>query len=53
LQRIAFSAHLRELNFSLPLLIVYPLTVLHNWIEEYKKFAPGVHVCSASYRSFL
>ncbi|KAJ7108200.1 SNF2 family N-terminal domain-containing protein [Mycena epipterygia] len=44
LQTIAFSAHLRELGFSRPFLIVCPLSVLHNWVEEYKKFAPGIPV---------
>ncbi|KAJ7703516.1 SNF2 family N-terminal domain-containing protein [Mycena rosella] len=44
LQTIAFSAHLRELRFSRPFLIVCPLSVLHNWADEYAKFAPGIPV---------
>ncbi|KAJ7463272.1 P-loop containing nucleoside triphosphate hydrolase protein [Mycena latifolia] len=44
LQTIAFSAHLRELGFSRPFLIVCPLSVLHNWAEEYRKFAPKIPV---------
>ncbi|KAJ7093359.1 SNF2 family N-terminal domain-containing protein [Mycena belliarum] len=44
LQTIAFSAHLRELGFSRPFLIVCPLSVLHNWAEEYRKFAPEIPV---------
>ncbi|THU99120.1 hypothetical protein K435DRAFT_777107 [Dendrothele bispora CBS 962.96] len=45
LQTIAFTAHLRDINFSKPILIVCPLSVLHNWIEEYQKFAPTMPVC--------
>ncbi|KAJ4482453.1 SNF2 family DNA-dependent ATPase [Lentinula aciculospora] len=45
LQTIAFSAHLRELGFAKPFLIVCPLSVLHNWIDEYTKFAPDIPVC--------
>ncbi|KAK2460488.1 hypothetical protein APHAL10511_007494 [Amanita phalloides] len=45
LQVIAFSAHLRELHNFKPFLIVCPLSVLHNWIDEYHKFAPKIPVC--------
>ncbi|KAJ3996635.1 SNF2-family ATP dependent chromatin remodeling factor snf21 [Lentinula boryana] len=45
LQTIAFSAHLREFGFARPFLIVCPLSVLHNWIDEYTKFAPDIPVC--------
>ncbi|KAJ3867273.1 SNF2 family DNA-dependent ATPase [Lentinula novae-zelandiae] len=45
LQTIAFSAHLRELGVAMPFLIVCPLSVLHNWIDEYAKFAPEIPVC--------
>ncbi|KAG2002418.1 SNF2-family ATP dependent chromatin remodeling factor snf21 [Coprinopsis cinerea AmutBmut pab1-1] len=45
LQTIAFSAYLRERNNSRPFLIVCPLSVLHNWIAEYEKFAPSIPVC--------
>ncbi|KAF9265363.1 SNF2-family ATP dependent chromatin remodeling factor snf21 [Marasmius fiardii PR-910] len=45
LQTIAFTAYLREVNrHPDPILIVCPLSVLHNWIEEYKKFAPSIPV---------
>ncbi|KAJ6563318.1 P-loop containing nucleoside triphosphate hydrolase protein [Mycena vulgaris] len=44
LQTIAFSAHLRELGFSRPFLVVCPLSVLHNWADEYRRFAPGIPV---------
>lgn len=42
LQTIAFSAYLRECHNTRPFLIVCPLNVLHNWYDEYKKFAPSV-----------
>ncbi|KIY73107.1 hypothetical protein CYLTODRAFT_440164 [Cylindrobasidium torrendii FP15055 ss-10] len=45
LQTIAFSAYLRENNYSAAFLVVCPLSVLHNWVEEYAKFAPTIPVC--------
>ncbi|KAF8625454.1 hypothetical protein AX17_006855 [Amanita inopinata Kibby_2008] len=45
LQVIAFSAYLREHQNYKPFLIVCPLSVLHNWIDEYQKFAPKIPVC--------
>ena len=42
LQTIAFSAYLREHQNYKPFLVVCPLSVLHNWVDEYKKFAPDV-----------
>ncbi|KAG1719217.1 SNF2 family N-terminal domain-containing protein [Suillus lakei] len=45
LQTIAFNAHLRGLGHYQPFLIVCPLSVLHNWIEEFQKFAPTIPVC--------
>ncbi|KAF8621446.1 hypothetical protein AX15_007800 [Amanita polypyramis BW_CC] len=45
LQVIAFSAYLREHHNHKPFLIVCPLSVLHNWIDEYHKFAPKIPVC--------
>jgi SNF2 family DNA or RNA helicase len=42
LQTIAFNAHLRGLGHYQPFLIVCPLSVLHNWIEEFQRFAPSV-----------
>ncbi|KAF9066436.1 SNF2 family N-terminal domain-containing protein [Rhodocollybia butyracea] len=45
LQTIAFSAHLRDVQYVAPFLVVCPLSVLHNWIDEYTKFAPGIPVC--------
>ncbi|KIK69911.1 hypothetical protein GYMLUDRAFT_34310 [Collybiopsis luxurians FD-317 M1] len=45
LQTIAFSAHLRSVHFFKPFLIVCPLSVLQNWIDEYAKFAPDIPVC--------
>ncbi|KAL0578571.1 putative ATPase [Marasmius crinis-equi] len=45
LQTIAFTAYLREINpHPDPILVVCPLSVLHNWIAEYKKFAPSIPV---------
>ncbi|KAI6018221.1 SNF2 family DNA-dependent ATPase [Pisolithus microcarpus] len=45
LQTIAFNAHLRELGHFRPFLIVCPLSVVHNWIEEFRRFAPSIPVC--------
>ncbi|KAJ7719352.1 SNF2 family DNA-dependent ATPase [Mycena maculata] len=44
LQTIAFTAYLRARKFSRPIMVVCPLSVLHNWADEYKKFAPGIPV---------
>ncbi|KAF6747510.1 SNF2-family ATP dependent chromatin remodeling factor snf21 [Ephemerocybe angulata] len=45
LQTIAFSAYLREHQNTRPFLVVCPLSVLHNWVSEYEKFAPTIPVC--------
>ncbi|KAH0580631.1 hypothetical protein H2248_002117 [Termitomyces sp. 'cryptogamus'] len=45
LQTIAFSAYLREHHNSTPFLVVCPLSVMHNWVDEYQKFAPSIPVC--------
>ena len=42
LQTIAFSAYLREHDNIRPFMVVCPLSVLHNWVDEYAKFAPDV-----------
>ncbi|KAF9552389.1 SNF2 family DNA-dependent ATPase [Agrocybe pediades] len=44
LQTISFSAYLREHQNFRPFLIVCPLSVLHNWVDEYGKFAPQIPV---------
>ena len=44
LQTIAFSAYLREQDNARPFLVVCPLSVLHNWVDEYAKFAPEVSI---------
>ncbi|KAF7290807.1 SNF2 family DNA-dependent ATPase [Mycena indigotica] len=43
LQTIAFTAYLRE-KITRPILIVCPLSVMHNWISEYNRFAPKIPV---------
>ncbi|TFY65079.1 hypothetical protein EVJ58_g2214 [Rhodofomes roseus] len=43
LQTIAFHAFLRERS-SLPFLVLCPLSVLDNWVEEFKRFAPDIPV---------
>ncbi|KAF7349701.1 SNF2 family DNA-dependent ATPase [Mycena sanguinolenta] len=40
LQTIAFAAHLRA-KCTRPFLVVCSLSVLHNWCEEFKRFAPA------------
>lgn len=45
LQTIAFLAHLKDKGIWGPYLIVCPLSVLHNWISEFEKFAPSIPVC--------
>lgn len=44
LQTIAFSAYLRG-RMRNPFLVVCPLSVLHNWKQEYTKFSPQVSYC--------
>ncbi|CAK5269440.1 unnamed protein product [Mycena citricolor] len=44
LQTIAFAAHLRELGTTRPFLVVCPLSVMHNWVDEFKRFAPKIPV---------
>jgi hypothetical protein len=41
IQTIAFIAHLR-VRVESPFLVVCPLSVLHNWIDEFTRFAPEV-----------
>ena len=41
IQTIAFIAYLR-VRVEAPFLVVCPLSVLHNWIDEFKRFAPKV-----------
>ncbi|KAF8194717.1 SNF2 family N-terminal domain-containing protein [Mycena galopus ATCC 62051] len=43
LQTIAFAAHLRATG-TRPFLVVCPLSVLHNWISEFARFAPAIPV---------
>ncbi|KAJ7465339.1 hypothetical protein B0H11DRAFT_2307927 [Mycena galericulata] len=44
LQTIVFTAYLCARNFSRPIMVVCPLSVLHNWKEEYERFAPGIPI---------
>lgn len=44
LQTISFLAHLRSKGTWGPFLIVCPLSVLHNWVTEFEKFAPSIPV---------
>ena len=41
LQTIAFCAYLRE-RANRPFMVVCPLSTLHNWMDEFHKFAPEV-----------
>ncbi|KAK4536739.1 hypothetical protein CDCA_CDCA09G2764 [Cyanidium caldarium] len=43
-QCIALICHLREMGVRGPFLIVGPLTVIPNWIAEFRRFAPAVPV---------
>ncbi|KAF8182435.1 SNF2 family N-terminal domain-containing protein [Mycena galopus ATCC 62051] len=43
LQTIAFAAHLRATG-TRPFLVVCPLSVLHNWVSEFARFAPAIPV---------
>ncbi|GLB42625.1 putative SNF2 family N-terminal domain [Lyophyllum shimeji] len=45
LQTIAFAAYLREHHNTTPFLVVCPLSVMHNWMDEFQKFAPSIPVC--------
>ncbi|KAH9051384.1 SNF2-family ATP dependent chromatin remodeling factor snf21 [Lactarius deliciosus] len=44
IQTIAFIAYLR-VRVEAPFLVVCPLSVLHNWIDEFTRFAPEIPVC--------
>ncbi|KAI9031640.1 SNF2 family N-terminal domain-containing protein [Phycomyces nitens] len=44
LQTISFIAHLKAMNVSGPYLIVTPLSTLANWVNEFKRFTPGIPV---------
>jgi ATP-dependent DNA helicase len=44
IQIISLVAHLREMEFYGPFLIVAPLSTLSNWIEEFEKWVPGLPV---------
>jgi len=43
IQTIAFIAYLR-VRVEVPFLVVCPLSVLHNWVDEFKRFAPKVSI---------
>ena len=40
IQSIALLAHLRQMNVKGPFMVVGPLSTLHNWHREFKKWAP-------------
>jgi ATP-dependent DNA helicase len=44
IQTISFLAHLMAMNAHGPYLIVCPLSVLANWVNEFAKFAPDIPV---------
>ncbi|KAL6306502.1 SNF2 family N-terminal domain-containing protein [Sparassis latifolia] len=44
LQAIAFHAFLRERSVA-PFLVVCPLSVLQNWVDEFHRFTPDIPVC--------
>ena len=41
LQSIAMLAHLNDMGVSGPFMVVGPLSTLHNWQNEFKKFTPN------------
>ncbi|KAF2118458.1 P-loop containing nucleoside triphosphate hydrolase protein [Lophiotrema nucula] len=43
-QVIAFLSHLKEQNISGPHLIVVPGSTLENWLREFARFSPTLHV---------
>ncbi|KAH8927060.1 hypothetical protein BT69DRAFT_1214373 [Atractiella rhizophila] len=44
LQTIAFIAYLRDRGINGPFLVVCPLSTLGNWVSEFARFAPSLHV---------
>jgi len=44
IQVIALVAHLREMNVSGPIIIAAPLATLPNWVKEFRKWTPSIHV---------
>lgn len=51
LQTIAFAAYLRG-RMTKPFLVVCPLSVLYNWMSEFKKFAPDVRMLASMMCNF-
>ncbi|GBG28394.1 ATP-dependent DNA helicase DDM1 [Hondaea fermentalgiana] len=43
-QTVAMIAHLRDMGAYGPYLIVVPLSTIHNWVNEIKKWAPKMPV---------
>ena len=41
-QTLAILCHLIEMGVPGPFLVVAPLSTLHNWVAETKRFCPGV-----------
>ena len=44
LQVIAVIAHLIEMGVKGPFIVAAPLSTLPNWVSEFKKFTPKVHM---------
>lgn len=44
-QMIAFISAQRENNALMPSLVVCPASLIYNWAEEFRKFAPRLDVC--------
>ncbi|KAF8329832.1 uncharacterized protein EI90DRAFT_2973500 [Cantharellus anzutake] len=45
IQTIAFIAHLKARYIQGPIMVVAPLSVLHNWEAEFTRFAPAIPTC--------
>mmetsp|Transcript_9298 Transcript_9298/g.18319 ORF Transcript_9298/g.18319 Transcript_9298/m.18319 type:complete len:702 (-) Transcript_9298:321-2426(-) len=43
-QTISMIAHLREMGAYGPYLIVVPLSTIHNWVNEFKRWTPKIPV---------
>ena len=42
-QSIALLCHLIEMGVTGPFIVIAPLSTLHNWVNEIKKFSPQVN----------
>ena len=50
IQTVALFCHMYEMGVPGPFMVVAPLSTVPNWVNEFKRFAPKVTVCSRDFR---